>query len=412
MRSRTRRGFWLSCVTVLFLAFLAGVACAQEAHVRSDTAGAAGFPIEGEVVGDAVSIRSRSSMDATRLAFAYKGDKLRVLGETGEWYQIFLPREYTMWVTKDLVVVGANKEAVINADNVRARAGAGLQYETVGHLDRGRRVEVLDEKDGWLKFRFVGDDRGYISIRYVRLEGEASPRGVAPSADGTAPEVRQPVEVRPEPEVEQKVMEDFNRAEEIYRQEVKKESITDWKLDEAHTLYVGVLEKTRNKNLVQKCRSRCAVIALARRYQQATKTAVDPRKRLEEREKEIEEEFERKRQLLANEIHQLFPSADAVGRLEKLASPWLRPATHKLIRDDRVTHLLLSETVDLAGYEGKLVGIEGEVDKSVKWPIPALKVTRVVLPPAKSDEGKKPEPEKPPATEPPTDTDTPPAKTD
>jgi len=47
-----------------------------------------------------------------------------------------------------------------------------------------------------------------------------------------------------------------------------------------------------------------------------------------------------------------------------------------------MTHLLYSETIDLTLYEGKIVGIEGAVDATLKWPIPAIKVTGIVLNPA------------------------------
>ena len=394
MRSSRRRWVLVWCWAAVFSGVLAGVLPAQEARVPARATPSGVFPTAGEVVGDSVSIRARNSLNATRLAFAFKGDKLRVLGASGDWYTIDLPRDYTMWVSKEYVTVGANKEGVVTGDNVRARAGAGLQYQMVGHLDRGRRIEIIGEKPGWLQFRFATGDRAYISRQYVRLAGEAYPRPVEPEGHGVEPPPPPPVEVQSE--VEQKIMDSFNKAEEIYRREVRKERIVEWDLEEAHTLYVGVLEKTRNKNLIKKCRSRCAVIALARRYREASERASDPRKRLEKREKEIEEEYERKRKMLAEEIQGLFPTAVAVGRLRKLASPWLRPATHKLISEGRVTHILHSEVVDLTLYEGKLVGIEGEVDDSIKWPVPALKVTGIALPPAKSEptEGEKPEPEK------------------
>ncbi len=51
------------------------------------------------------------------------------------------------------------------------------------------------------------------------------------------------------------------------------------------------------------------------------------------------------------------------------------------MREDRVILLLRSDGVDLAAYEDKFVGVQGEIDKSVKWPIETLNVTGVVLPP-------------------------------
>ena len=369
MVRRTRRWLLIWCSVAAFAGFVVVSAHAQAIR----------FPIEGEVVGDSVSIRARSLRTSNRLSLAYKGDKLRVLGESGEWYQIELPRTYTMWVSKEFVDAGPNKEAVITGDGVRARAGAGVQYQAMGQLNRGRRIEVVDEKAEWLRFKFAAADRGYISRRYVKLEGEPGPRGV----EHVQPPVQPPVQPTPQTEaIDKESLDTFNRAEELYRQEVRKDNLLDWELDKAHTLYVSVLEKTRNKNLLGKCRSRLAVIALARRYREAAKRAVSPRERLAEREKEIEAEYARKKAELAHKIKSLFPTAIASGYLEKLASA-LQPMTHKLVKEGRMTHLLHSKSIDLRIYEGKLVGVEGEVDASFKWPLPAIEVTGVVLPPKK-----------------------------
>jgi uncharacterized protein YraI len=352
---------------------------------------------EGEVVADSVSIRADKNTDASRLALAFKGDKLRVLAETAGWYEVELPRDYTMWVSKEFVAAGTEKEAVVNADNVSARAGAGMEFEALGHLNRGRRIEILEEKAGWLKFKFAAGDKGYVAKQFVRLEGEAGPRPVTPVGK---PPVVKPTPVEPvkppetEAEPDPKTMETFNRAEEIYQKEVRKENIANWDLEEARKLYLNVMESTRNQVLLGKCRSRLAVIALAQRYREASQTATGPRETLKEREKEIEAEYARKRAVLAEEIKRLYPTCVAIGRLEKLATV-LPPLTHKIVKDEHMTHLLYSPTIDLAIYEGKTVGIEGEVDNSLKWPLPAIKVTGVVLAPKKpestDDKGEKKE---------------------
>lgn len=374
MTRRPRRWLFVGCVAAAFLGSVTPWARAQAPKV-----------IDGEVVADSVSVRAGNAATSNRLALAFKGDKLKVLGETGEWYEVELPRDYVMWVSKEFVAAGPDKEGVVTGDNVTARAGAGVEFQALGLLNRGRRIEILEEKAGWLKFKFAAGDRGYVAKQYVRLEGEPGPR---PAPPVVKPPVTPPVVKPPEPEAEpdQKVMDTFNQAEEIYQEEVRKQNIGDWDLEEAHKLYLNVMEKTRNQVLLGKCRSRVAVIALARRYREASQTAVGPREYLKEREKEIEEEFAQKRKMLAEEIKRLYPTCIAVGRLEKLATT-LPPITHKIIKDEHMTHLLYSPTVDLTIYEGKTVGIEGDVDTSLKWPLPAIKVTGVVLAPRKPEPG-------------------------
>jgi uncharacterized protein YgiM (DUF1202 family) len=385
-----RRRSWLWCLAVIFFGCLAGEACAQ------GRGAVATFPVEGEVVSDSVSIRPAGSRDSNRLMEAFKGDKLQVLGETGEWYRVQLPSDYAMWISKEFVPVGPEKERAITGDNVRSRAGAGLEYQMTGLLDRGRRIEVLDEKDGWLKFRFAANEVGFISRQYVRLAGEEAPRvNPAPPSVSVSPRP-QPIETPVEPETDALQM--FNRAEEAYQREVRKENIADWNLDEASALYNKVLEVTRNKMLISKTHSRLAVVALARRYQEQATAAANPRKVLEQREKEIDEQFAGKRKLLAEEMKRLFPNCIAVGRIVRLASN-LQPATHKLIVDDRITNLLYSDSIHLSIYEGQTAGVEGAIDSSLKWPIPVIRVAGVVLSPKRTGqaEGEEaaPAPEKP-----------------
>ncbi len=323
------------------------------------------FPADGKVSGDRVALRAKPEVTSDVLVYTYVDQKVRVLGETGEWYVVELPREYPLWVSKEFVKVGANSEGEVTSDRVNLRAGPGVQYNSEGQLGSRVRIEVLEEKDGWLKFRFKAGDRGYVSRRYVVLAGDTAPRPTKPDT---------------EPEADATIIGAFNKAEEMYRAEVKKDNIADWDLEEAYKLYVAVMDQSRNQSLLSRCRSRLAVIHLARRYRELAKA---PAAKVTPGAPDAETDLEnaQKRAALAESIQRLFPQCIGVGRIEKLASAWLQPATHKLIREDRVLFLLRSDAVDLTAWEDKFVGIEGEVDTSVRWPIQTVKVTGVVLPP-------------------------------
>jgi SH3-like domain-containing protein len=384
------------------LVLIGAVLCtAARATVNGDVT----YPVDGTVAGDRVALRAKPDMTSDVIVYTYLDQKLRVIGEAADWYVVELPREYPLWVSKALVNVGADHEAEIKADRVYLRAGPGVQFNSEGQLNSGRRVEVLDEKDGWLKLRFKAGDRGYVTRRYVVLTGDTVPRPAPapptpepPKPEPPKPEPPKPVPPVPEPpkpeppkpepveepevEGDQAIMDAFNKAEALYKVEVKKDNIAEWDLEEASKLYVTVMEKTRNQSLLSRCRSRLAVVHMSRRYRDLSKTS-DPRARLETRVGEIDREFARRRAALAEEIRELYPTCVAAGRVEKLATAWLQPATHKLIREDRVVYLLLSDTLDLSVYEDKFVGIEGDIDTSVRWPIQTLKVTGVVLPPEK-----------------------------
>ncbi|HUV39653.1 MAG TPA: hypothetical protein VMY39_08550, partial [Planctomycetota bacterium] len=179
----------------------------------------------------------------------------------------------------------------------------------------------------------------------------------------------------------------------------------DWDLTEAEKLYREVLSKTRNVSLVEQCRARLRVIELADQQRAALPSEQrSVQDVLGERERQIDAEFERKRQALLEKYKGQFPRLIAIGEMRPMANK-LEPVTHKLLKDGRMTHLLYSDTINLALYSGRTVGIEGTIDTSLKWPIPTIKVTGLVLNPdlLKGDEAEKPAPEDAPKTPAPAD---------
>ena len=341
------------------------------------------LPVMGKVDRYSVSIRALDTINSARLTVVFKGDDLRVLARVNDWYKIELPREFVMWVSKGFVKVGAAGAGVLTGDNVHARQGAGKEYRSVGMLDLGRRIEIVEEKNDWLKFRFVKGDTGYISARFVTLAGEDKPRVVEEDTSVKTDTSRTTVDPMPadKEETDKTVLDTFQKAEGVYAREVAREDILDWELDEAAALYSAVIEKTQSRKLANAARRRMNIIEMARRLQERTKPAAETLEKLAEAEKRIEEEFARKRRAL-EEVRKPVPvEYIQKGKIGKLAVATLQPCTHKLIQNGRLTHLLYSDTVDLDRYVGVEVGLQGEAEKSIKWPVPVIRVTGAVLSP-------------------------------
>jgi len=382
---RLMRSVVVLCFAAAGVVCCGGVLEAQTPGVPVRVTGPVVYPLQGEVIGDRVRVRASSdAADAVPLIYAYKGDKMRVLSDEGTWYKVSLPREYTMWVSERgadgsrLVSVGLDKIAVVDATDVAVREGPGINYQTSGRLQRGRRVEIVGKKAGWLKFKFVATDHGFVSKRYIKLAGDTGPRPPRPPVKPVKPPVK-PVKPPVKPVVPVDLMTLFTRAEAAYKRETAKKDFKDWDLDEAEKLYRAVLARTRNTGLIDRSRARLRVIELANQ-QKATYTGRSPRELLTERERQIDSEFQRKREQLLKKYKGDFPGLLAIGEMRPMANR-LAPITHKLLKDGRMTHMLYSETINLALYAGKTVGVEGEVDTNLKWPIPTIRVTGLVLNP-------------------------------
>lgn len=80
---------------------------------------------------------------------------------------------------------------VVNADTVRVRASGALTGQQVGSIDRGTKVSVLAEKDGWYKIDYDVDNNpsteSWMYGRYLDVQkGVTDTSGVAkPNATGT-----------------------------------------------------------------------------------------------------------------------------------------------------------------------------------------------------------------------------------
>lgn len=60
-------------------------------------------------------------------------------------------------------------KGTITAESLNIREGAGTEYESVGGYAKGEVVTILETKDGWGR-----TDKGWISLKYVDLEGNVS----------------------------------------------------------------------------------------------------------------------------------------------------------------------------------------------------------------------------------------------
>lgn len=61
----------------------------------------------------------------------------------------------------------------ITADSMRVRSGAGLNYEVIGGITGGERVEILGKSGDWYQIRF-GEGTGYVSGQYLSFTAPAA----------------------------------------------------------------------------------------------------------------------------------------------------------------------------------------------------------------------------------------------
>ncbi len=143
-------------------------------------AGAAGQvtekPVLGqaEVTGNDVYVRSGASLNHYPVAKLQAGDRVTIVGEMGDWYEIHPPEEVFSFISGDYVDTADNKSGVVNGSNVRVRAGSALpefsklRYVVQTKLPKGAEVTILRrEPDGFLRIKPPAGTSVWINRAYV-----------------------------------------------------------------------------------------------------------------------------------------------------------------------------------------------------------------------------------------------------
>lgn len=145
---------------------------------------------EGEINANDVYVRSGDSLNHYTIIKLKAGDRVTVVGERGEWYEIQPPEGSFSLVSGDYVDTTDNQKGVINGANVRVRAGSLLnenKYTVQTLLSKGAEVTILGRNpDGFLRIKPPAGATLWINKTYVQLAGAGLPSAPKPVAE-TAP---------------------------------------------------------------------------------------------------------------------------------------------------------------------------------------------------------------------------------
>ncbi|MBQ4360406.1 MAG: SH3 domain-containing protein [Proteobacteria bacterium] len=143
-------------------------------------------PFEGVITAESLNVREGPSTDYTSIGYLHNGDRVTVIGESNGWYKItYGGRE--AWISGKYVEKSNGStnpppqqtgtfEVVVSATTLNVRTGPSTDYSKIGALSSGARVTVLEEKNGWYKINYNGQE-GWISASYTYMPGNADAAG-------------------------------------------------------------------------------------------------------------------------------------------------------------------------------------------------------------------------------------------
>jgi uncharacterized protein YgiM (DUF1202 family) len=135
----------------------------------------------GELTGDKVRVRTGPGTDQKILTELAKGSKVVIVSKKEAWYEIEMPEDIILWVSKNYVreyKEGGLTMGEISGEKVNVRTGTEATDVPVGQVQAGDKVVIVGSKEGWYKIRPPKGFTAYVFARFVKTDsgGEVAPQ--------------------------------------------------------------------------------------------------------------------------------------------------------------------------------------------------------------------------------------------
>ena len=131
---------------------------------------------EATVTASELSVREEADYNSSKLYTYEKGDEIIILEVDGTWGMV----EYTTgqygWVDLDKVKlptpVASNYStgvATVTADALHIRKKASASADSLGALEKGDKVDIIEVNGNWGKFEMDNGDYGWINLKYTKM---------------------------------------------------------------------------------------------------------------------------------------------------------------------------------------------------------------------------------------------------
>jgi len=142
----------------------------------------------GIVNANALNVRSGASTSNSIIGILYENSTVQITSTSNGWHKIkfnngtgFVSAEFISDSTATIIPptitspshTVEGKVAIINADVLNVRSGAGTSYSVVTTVRYGSKLPVISYTNGWYNVK-VGNTTGYISDDYVTITDETN----------------------------------------------------------------------------------------------------------------------------------------------------------------------------------------------------------------------------------------------
>ena len=132
-----------------------------------------------------VNVRTEPNTSSTIVGKIYHGAVAQILettdGEDGEWFRIvsgnvegYIKSEFFLYgaAAEDAIEDYVTRYAVVEVDRLNVRKEADVESGRIGYVDRGEKVEILENLGDWMKVQYTETKTGYVAAQYVTVKEE------------------------------------------------------------------------------------------------------------------------------------------------------------------------------------------------------------------------------------------------
>lgn len=147
------------------------------------------YPYEGEVTVERLNVRMFPKNDATSIITSVLGlgEKVVVVAEKDEYFQILPPKNSIVWVTAKNIKREGEK-GTATANEIPVRLDSRVNADVLCTLKENETVKVVGEHMGWLKIEAPAAVKYYVGKKYVHtskdLAAVSVPEGPAAKVSG------------------------------------------------------------------------------------------------------------------------------------------------------------------------------------------------------------------------------------
>lgn len=336
--------------------------------------------VKGSLTGNNVNIRSGPGTDCPIFWTAPVGTEVGIIGRKGEWLEVEFPAKDFSWIAREFVEETPGSDAIaVKGNNVNVRSGPGTQFDRLYSVPAGFKMQVMERQPSWYKVMPAPEATAWIMAEFVSYAGSVSgdtasipevAGDVLPGGTGATGETVPATEAADAASYPEKL----RVAEETFKSETAKENPAEWDLAKLEEAYNDIAVKSTDPVIRTQARTRLVQLkaygAVKERALKVGKVDADLQTRIDELEKQRADKL--------NSIQMPVPTPFvATGTIEKFYMTGMGGATHKLVSGKSILYLLKSDIVDLSQYEGKHVGVQGNIATKPGYNVRFIEVTVV-----------------------------------